>query len=61
VLRDYAPFFTQYAHSATPWAPDGSAFAFPAEATDGTGRIVVQEVGGRPVAIGEGVYVVWSP
>ena len=61
VLRDYAPFFTQYAHSATPWAPDGSAFAFPAEAADGTGRILVQEVGGRPVAIGEGVYVVWSP
>lgn len=61
VLRDYAPFFTQYAHSASPWAPDGSAFAYPAEGADGTGRIVVQEVGGRPTAIDEGVYVVWSP
>ncbi|MGZ8631556.1 MAG: TolB family protein [Actinomycetota bacterium] len=61
VLRDYAPFFTQYANSATPWAPDGSAFAYPAQGSDGTGRIVVQEVGGRPVTIGEGVYVTWSP
>jgi len=61
VLRDYAPFFTQYAHSATPWAPDGSAFAYPAEAPNGDGRILVQEIGGRPVTIGDGVYVVWSP
>ncbi len=45
VLRDYAPFFTQYAHSATPWAPDGSAFAFPAEAADGTGTD--RRAGGR--------------
>ena len=61
VLRDYAPFFTQYANSATPWAPDGSAFAYPAQGSDGTDRTVVQEVGGRPVTIGEGVYVTWSP
>lgn len=61
VLRDYAPFFTQYAQSATPWAPDGSAFAYPAEGPDGTGQIVVQEIGGRPQAIGSGVYVTWSP
>jgi hypothetical protein len=61
VLRDYAPFFTQYAQSATPWAPDGSAFAFPAESSDGSGQIVVQEVGGEPVPIGPGVYVTWSP
>jgi len=61
VLRDYAPFFTQYAQSATPWAPDGSAFAFPVEDADGQGQIVVQEVDGEPVPIGEGVYVTWSP
>ena len=61
VLRDYAPFFTQYAQSITPWAPDGSAFAFAAEDPDGTGQIVVQEIDGLPTVIGEGVYVAWSP
>jgi Tol biopolymer transport system component len=61
VLRDYAPFFTQYAQSATPWAPDGSAFAYPAEGPDGAGRIVVQEVGGAPQPVADGVYVAWSP
>jgi hypothetical protein len=61
VLRDYAPFFTQYAQSTTPWAPDGSAFAFAAEGPEGTGQIVVQEVGGDPVAIAPGVFVTWSP
>ena len=61
VLRDYAPFFTQYAQSATPWAPDGSAFAFPVSSPDGAGQIVVQEVGGEPTTIGPGVYVTWSP
>ena len=61
VLQDYAPFFTQYAQSTTPWAPDGSAFAFAAESPDGAGRIVVQEVDGEPIVVGEGVYVTWSP
>ena len=61
VLQDYAPFFTQYAQSSTPWAPDGSAFAFAAESPDGTGRIVVQEVDGEPIVVGEGMYVTWSP
>lgn len=61
VLRDYAPFFTQYAQSTTPWAPDGSAFAFAAEEPDGGGQIVVQEIDGSPTVIGEGVYVTWSP
>jgi hypothetical protein len=61
VLRDYAPFFTQYALSTTPWAPDGSAFAYASEGPDGAGQIVVQEVGGDPVAIGPGVFVTWSP
>lgn len=61
LLRDYAPFFTQYAQSTTPWAPDGSAFAFPVTGPDGAGQIVVQEVGGKPVVIGSGVYVTWSP
>ncbi|MGZ8512837.1 MAG: TolB family protein [Actinomycetota bacterium] len=60
VLRDYAPFFTQYAQSTTPWAPDGSTFAFAAESPDGIGQIVVQEIDGEPIVVGEGVYVTWS-
>ena len=61
LLRDYAPFFTQYAQSTTPWSPDGSAFAFPITAPVGSSQIVVQEVGGDPSVIGEGAYVTWSP
>ena len=61
ILRDYAPFFTQYAQSTTPWAPDASAFAYPVQGPSGEGLIVVQEVGGEPVAVAEGVYVTWSP
>ena len=61
VLREYAPFFTQYAQSTTPWAPDGSAFAYAAEDPSGLGRIIVQTLGGPAVAIGPGVSVTWSP
>jgi hypothetical protein len=61
VLRDYAPFFTQYAQSTTPWAPDGSAFAYPMQDPSGTGVIVVQQVGGGSAPVAEGVYVTWSP
>jgi hypothetical protein len=61
VLRDYAPFFTQYAQSSTPWAPDGSAFAYAVETESSIGTIVVQSVGGPPVPVAEGVYVTWSP
>jgi WD40-like Beta Propeller Repeat len=60
VLRDYAPFFTQYAQNTTPWAPDGSAFAYAEEEADGVGEIVVQRIGGDPVVIGSGVFVTWS-
>jgi len=61
LMRDYAPFFTQYSQSATPWSPDGSAFAFPVLGPDGSGQIVVQQIGGEPLVIGDGVYVTWSP
>jgi hypothetical protein len=61
VLRDYAPFFTQYAQSTTPWAPDGSAFAYASEGPEGAGQIIVQEVRGDPIVVGPGVFVTWSP
>lgn len=61
VIQEYAPFFTQYAQSTTPWSPDGSAFAFPKSDPAGQGTIVVQEVGGEPTPVAPGVFVTWSP
>jgi Tol biopolymer transport system component len=58
---EYLPFFDQYAQAFTPWAPDGSAFAF-AGVIDGTPGIYVQSVdGGAPVRISDGEFVLWSP
>ncbi|HEX3301105.1 MAG TPA: hypothetical protein VHW68_13495 [Actinomycetota bacterium] len=58
---EYLPFFDQYAQAFTPWAPDGSAFAF-AGVIDGTAGIYVQSVdGGAPVRISDGEFVLWSP
>jgi len=61
VLQDEMNFFTQFAQSASIWAPDSSAIAYPAETADGT-AIFVQplERGARPFAVGEGTWVAWS-
>ncbi len=57
----YLPFFDQYAQAFTPWAPDGSAFAF-AGVIDGTAGIYVQPVdGGAPTRVSDGEFVLWSP
>lgn len=61
VMQQYAPFFTQYAQSTTPWAPDGSAFAYASVGPNGLGQIVVESVESRPVVIAAGVFVTWSP
>ena len=67
------PFWEQYARgTATPWAPDGSAFAYAAlDETDGCDAVFVQSVGrcpetGRPQLASPkrvcyGVMVTWSP
>ena len=60
-LREYAPFFTQYAQNTTPWSPAGNAFAYASEGPGGVGQITVQRVGGEPDVIGPGVFVTWSP
>jgi Tol biopolymer transport system component len=58
---EYLPFFDQYAQAFTPWAPDGSAFAF-AGVIDGTAGIYVGSVdGGAPVRVSDGEFVLWSP
>jgi Tol biopolymer transport system component len=61
LLQD-AAFFTQFAQSTSMWAPDSSAFAFPADSPAGT-MVWVQpaERGAQPFAVGPGAWVAWSP
>lgn len=59
--EQYLPFFDQYAQTFTPWAPDGSAFAF-AGVIDGTAGVFVQPAdGGAPTRVSDGEFVLWSP
>jgi len=60
LLRDYLPFFDQYAQTITPWAPDGSAFAYAGTHQGGSG-IWVQPLAGRRRLIGDGAFVTWTP
>ncbi|MEP6757903.1 MAG: hypothetical protein ABJB55_01760 [Actinomycetota bacterium] len=59
-LRDYVPFFDQYAQTITPWAPDGSAFAY-AGLQDGRAGIWVQPLDGPRRLISDGGFVTWAP
>jgi TolB protein len=59
-LRDYLPFFDQYAQTITPWAPDGSAFAY-AGLHEGESGIWVQPLAGPRRLIGDGAFVTWTP
>ncbi len=58
--RDYLPFFDQYAQTITPWAPDGSSFAYAGE-QDGRSGIWVQPLAGAPRLIADGGFVTWAP
>jgi TolB protein len=59
---EYLPFFDQYAQALTPWAPDGSAFAF-AGSVDAEPGVWVQRVaeGAVPTRVADGEFVVWTP
>ncbi len=60
-VRDFLPFFDQYAQSVRLWSPDGSAFAFPGSVA-GTQGIWIQELDAEaPTMIGEGTWVDWAP
>ena len=62
-FQDYLPFFDQYAQTLTPWAPDGSAFAFAGLMEDGRSGAWVQRIDGsaaKLVSPGSG-FVSWSP
>ncbi|HEX5938089.1 MAG TPA: hypothetical protein VFZ75_10430 [Actinomycetota bacterium] len=61
-LRDYVPFYGQFAQSMTPWSPEGTAFAFPALIDDRAGIWVQDLDAEEPAFVLEGGRVVaWSP
>ena len=61
-LRDYVPFFGQYAQSMTLWSPDGRSFAFPG-LIEGRGGIWVQDLDTEDPSfvVEDGSIVAWSP
>ncbi|NHZ70920.1 MAG: hypothetical protein GWP18_04695 [Proteobacteria bacterium] len=60
-FQTIAPFFDQYAQSVSLWAPDGTAFTYPA-LVDGFPRIFVQDIGeSSPLQIGDGFWVAFAP
>jgi len=59
-LRDFIPFFDQYAQSMTLWSPDGTAFAFPGSVGDATGIWRQDLDGGDPIRVAGGTWVAWS-
>lgn len=61
-LREYMPFFGQYAQTMTLWSPDGRSFAFPGLIGDRAGIWVQDLNADEPVLVVEGGSVVaWSP
>ncbi len=60
-LRDFLPFFDQYAQSMTLWSPDGTAFAFPGTIGGRSGIWVQELAGGEPTHVSPGTWVAWSP
>ena len=60
-LRSYIPFWNQYGHSHTLWAPDSSAFVYTA-ADRGDPYVLLQPLEEeRPVLLGAGSMAVFAP
>jgi TolB protein len=61
-LREYMPFFGQFAQTMTLWSPDGRSFAFPGLIGDRAG-IWVQDLNAEEPAlvVEDGSVVAWSP
>ena len=61
-LRDYMPFFGQFAQTMTLWSPDGRSFAFPGLIGDRAGIWVQDLDAEEPMFVVEdGSVVAWSP
>lgn len=63
LVREYLPFFEQYAQVISLWSPDGRAFAYPGRNAVGETGIWVQEAipDRAPVLVSDGAFVTWSP
>jgi hypothetical protein len=60
--REYLAYFDQFARSITPWAPDGSAFAYAGGNSLADVGIWVQPLGpGEPEMVSPGQVAIWSP
>ncbi|MEM9562249.1 MAG: hypothetical protein AAGA93_06520 [Actinomycetota bacterium] len=58
----YLPFFAQYTHSVTGWAPDSNAFAFPGLIGDERGVWVqLLDVEAEALQVSVGDFVTWGP
>lgn len=61
-LRDYLPFFGQFAQTMTLWSPDGRSFAFPGLIGDRAGVWVQDLDAAEPTfVVADGSVVAWSP
>ncbi|HYY08627.1 MAG TPA: hypothetical protein VFA25_08490 [Actinomycetota bacterium] len=61
-LRDYVPFFGQYAQGMSLWSPDGRSFAFPGLIGDRAGIWVQDLDADEPsFVLEDGAVVSWSP
>ncbi|MCH7585807.1 MAG: PD40 domain-containing protein [Acidobacteria bacterium] len=60
LVREFLPFFDQYAQAWRPWAPDSSAFAFVGTIGGMTGVRVQNLDDGEPLFLTEGEWVAWS-
>ena len=61
-LRDYVPFFGQFAQGMSLWSPDGRSFAYPGLIGDRTGIWVQDLDATQPhMVLEDGAVVAWSP
>jgi TolB protein len=59
-VREFVPFFDQYATTTFLWSPGGDAFAYPA-VIDGQPIVMIQHLGeSAPVEASSGSWVSWS-
>lgn len=59
-VRDFLPFYDQYARSMTLWSPDGDRFAFPGRVGEEEGIWVHDVAAGTSERVSDGTWVAWS-
>lgn len=60
-VRDYLPFWDQYARSITPWSPDSDAFTFAGQIADEERPgVYVQDLDGTRERLADGAFSAWG-